>query len=88
VVYNVVTMAKINVRELKANLSAVLERVAGGETVTVFKRSEAIAELRPISGQRKPGLLDNPVAGVIVPESFFDPLPDEILAAFEGRDSS
>jgi len=81
-------MAKINVRELKANLSAVLERVAGGETVTVFKRSEAIAELRPVAGRRKPGLLDHPVAGLTIPDSFFDPLPDEILAAFEGRDNS
>jgi prevent-host-death family protein len=79
-------MAKINIRELKANLSAVIERVAGGETVTVFKRSEPVAELRPLAGRRLPGIIGHPVEGLVVPAAFFEPLPGDIVAAFEGRE--
>ena len=84
-VYIVVTMAKINIRELKANLSAVIERVANGETVTVMKRSEAIAELRPLAGRRPLRMLGCPVEGFAVPEAFFEPLPADVAAAYEGR---
>ncbi len=84
-VYNVVTMGKINIRELKANLSAVLDRVAGGETVTVLKRSEPIAELRPLAGRRQPGIFGDRVEGFVVPDAFFEALPADIVAAFEGR---
>jgi prevent-host-death family protein len=78
-------MNKINIRELKANLSAVIERVAGGETVTVLKRSEAVAELRPIAARRQGEILGQPIAGFSVPEAFFQELPEDIVTAFEGR---
>jgi len=81
-------MAKINIRELKANLSAVIERVARGETVTVLKRSEPVAELRPVAGRRQAEILGNPVAGLAVTEAFFEPLPADIVAALEGRGNS
>jgi len=77
-------MTKINIRELKANLSAVIERVAGGETIMVFKRSEPVAELRPVFGRRLPGILGRPVEGFTVPETFFEELPTDIAEAFEG----
>jgi len=78
-------MGKVNIRELKANLSAVIERVAGGETVTVLKRSEPVAELRPVARRRQPGMLGHPLEGFTVPEAFFEELPADIVAAFEGR---
>jgi antitoxin (DNA-binding transcriptional repressor) of toxin-antitoxin stability system len=64
----------------------VIERVAGGETVTVLKRSEPVAELRPLAGRRQPGILGHPVGGFVVPDTFFEPLPADIVAAFEGRE--
>jgi prevent-host-death family protein len=78
-------MAKINIRELKANLSAVIDRVAAGETVTVLKRSEPVAELRPVGARRQPGILSSPIVGFRVPEAFFEALPTDIVSAFEGR---
>jgi len=78
-------LTKINIRELKANLSSVIERVIAGETVTVLKRSEPVAELRPVAGRRQPGILGHPLVGFTVPEAFFDALPEDIMAAFEGR---
>jgi prevent-host-death family protein len=85
VVYNVVTMAKVNIRELKANLSAFIERVEAGETIVVAKRNEPVAELRPIARRSAVRILGKPVKGLHVPAAFFDPLPDDVIAAFGGQ---
>lgn len=41
-------MKTVSVSELKANLSAVLERVARGETVLVSSRGKRIARIAPL----------------------------------------
>ncbi len=79
-------MIKINTAEAKARLSHYLERVEGGETVVVCRRNVPIAEIRPLpklpSTQRPVGI----DRGMKVPASFFEPLPDDLLDAFEGAD--
>lgn len=42
---------EIGVRDLKANLSAVLDRAAAGETITVTERGRAKAVLGPVPGR-------------------------------------
>lgn len=84
-VYNVVIMPKVNIRELKAHLSAFIERVEAGETIVVAKRNEPVAELRPIARRTTAEVLGNPVKGLHVQATFFDPLPDDIIAAFGGQ---
>ena len=76
-------MAKVNIRELKAHLSAFIERVEGGETIIVAKRNEPVAELRPIARRSAARIFGKPVKGLHVPAEFFDPLPDDIIAAFD-----
>ena len=41
-------MASTNIAELRANLSRVLERVAGGEAVEVCRRNVPIARIVPL----------------------------------------
>jgi prevent-host-death family protein len=77
-------MTKVNIRELKAHLSAIIERVEAGETIVVAKRNEPIAELRPVTRRSKLRILGTPMAGLHVGADFFDPLPDDVIAAFEG----
>ena len=75
-------MLKVNVAEAKKRLSRCLERVERGETVLLCRRNVPIAEIRPLP---KPPAHERPVGvdrGMTVPDSFFDPLPDEILEAF------
>ena len=77
-------MIKINTAEAKARLSHYLERVEGGETVVVCRRNVPIAEIRPLPKRprdRRPVGIDR---GMTIPPSFFDPLPDDLLDAFEG----
>jgi prevent-host-death family protein len=78
-------MKKVNIYEAKAHLSALVDRVAEGETVLICRRNVPAAELRPV---RKPRRTRRPVGlvpGFTVPESFFEPLPDDIVDAFDGR---
>jgi prevent-host-death family protein len=83
VVYDVVTMTKVNIREFKAHFSAFLDRVAAGETIVIAKRNEAIAEIRPIARRRTADVVfARPIEAFEVPDSFFEPLPDDLLAAF------
>jgi len=79
-------MPKINIREFKAHFSAFIDRVAAGETIVIAKRNEAVAELRPAERRRTARILGSAVAGVVVPDSFFEPLPDDLLAVFGAED--
>ena len=44
-------MDSVSVRDLRNNCGRVLQRVAGGETLTVTMDGEPIAELRPVPGR-------------------------------------
>ena len=76
-------MVTVNVHEAKTHLSRLLKQVEAGEEVTIARNGEPIARLTPMRkrGKRKPGSM----AGLFtVPDSFFDPLPEEELALWEG----
>jgi prevent-host-death family protein len=82
------SMIRANIAEVKANLSSYMERVEGGEVIVVCRRNVPIAEIRPV---RKLPAQPRPVGidpGMTIPPSFFEPLPDTLLDAFEGRDES
>ena len=84
-VHNVV-VKRVNIHDAKTNLSRYLAELAPGETLVLCNRNEPVAELRSL--RKKP--LGKPRIGVakgefVVPDSFFEPLPDEILKAFNGE---
>ena len=77
-------MIRINIAEAKARLSHYLESVQRGETVVVCRRNVPIAEIRPLPRRprrKRPVGIDR---GMELPASFFEPLPDAVLDAFEG----
>ncbi len=80
-------MKRVNTHEAKTHLSRILEEVENGETVLVCRRNVPIAELRPLQSVREN---DRPIglaAGHFqVPESFFEPLPRDVVSSFEGND--
>ena len=81
-------MIKINIAEAKAHFSRYIETVERGETVTVCRRNVPVAEIRPLPQplrDLRPVGIDR---GMEVPASFFEPLPDELFAAFEGADDA
>jgi antitoxin (DNA-binding transcriptional repressor) of toxin-antitoxin stability system len=82
----IMTMLKVNIHEAKANLSKYLAAAERGETVVICHRNLPVAELRalprPRKGRRPIGLHRGKFK---IPRTFFEPLPADVLAGFEGE---
>jgi prevent-host-death family protein len=77
------TMIVVNIHEAKAKLSEYLDAVAKGERVLICKRNQPVAELRAVEQTRTEPRTIGGVTGIVVPASFFEPMPTEFLDAFE-----
>ena len=77
-------MPTVNVHEAKTQLSRLLARAGAGEEVIIARRGEPVARLVPCKpkGGRQPDALKEKV---VVPDSFFEPLPEDELRLWEGR---
>jgi prevent-host-death family protein len=78
-------METVNIDRVKTNLSELLLRVELGEEIIISNGSIPIAKLVPFhnSSNRRASLGQD--RGIfIVPNDFNAPLPQEILAGFEG----
>ena len=72
----------VGVHEAKTHLSQLLRRVAAGEEISITRRGREVARLVPPQPLtvRKLGFERG---RLVVPEDFDEPLPDEVLEAFE-----
>lgn len=78
-------MEKVNVHEAKTHFSRLLDRAREGEDILIAKAGKPVARLGPLVSKRRKrrlGLLDGKFT---IPDDFNDPLPDALIAAFEGR---
>lgn len=85
------TMISSNINEIKTHFSSFLAKVINGETVIVCKRNVPIAEIKPIAAlpqkKRPIGLAGKEYPDFKISDAFFEPLPNDIVAAFNGEDS-
>lgn len=75
-------MTSVGVHEAKTHLSRLLRRVAAGEEIVIERAGKPVAKLVPVEAptRRRFGMDE----GIFeVPEDFDDPLPDDLLDAFE-----
>jgi len=73
-----------NVAEAKAKLSFLIESALGGEEVVIARNGKPAVRLEPVeSPPLRPLGIDRGL--YTIPEDFDDPLPDDIIGAFEGR---
>jgi len=80
-------MIKLNVHEAKTHLSRYLGRLEQGETILLCRRNVPIAEIRPLPPERRePRPVGLARGRISVPPAFFEPLPEDLLRAFEGYD--
>jgi prevent-host-death family protein len=76
-------MNVVNVHTAKTHLSRLIEQACAGEEVVIARNNQPVVRLVPIQApppKRQRGSLEGQV---IVPDSFFDPLPDEELEAWD-----
>ncbi len=78
-------METFNIHYCKTNLSRLLSRVELGEEIIISNRGIPIAKLVPFqSSSNRRSSLGQDRGRFVVPDDFNTPLPEEILAAFEG----
>lgn len=76
-------MSVHNVHAAKTHLSELLERVETGEEVIIARAGRPVARLVPIRENTR--ILGGDEGRVWISPDFDAPLPEEVLAAFEGR---
>lgn len=76
----------MNIHDAKTNLSRYLAELEPGEAIIICNRNEPVAELRSTRGvpAQKPRI-GVAKGKLLVPDSFFEPLPNEVLKAFLGE---
>ena len=77
-------MPTVNVHKAKTNLSRLLAQVEAGDEVVIARRGRPVARLVSYNPRvkRQPDILKGKV---VIPDSFFDPLPEKELKAWEGE---
>jgi prevent-host-death family protein len=83
-IYNM-TMIKVNIADAKARLSEYLEAAVRGERIVICKRNRPIAELCAVAAPRTARRPLGRARNFVVPDTFFDPLPADMLARFDGE---
>jgi antitoxin (DNA-binding transcriptional repressor) of toxin-antitoxin stability system len=81
-----IAVKRVNIHDAKTNLSRYLTELTPAEPLLLCNRNQPVAELRLLPKEE----VRRPRIGVakgqfVVPESFFEPLPDEVLKAFSGK---
>lgn len=77
-------METINIHDAKTNLSRIIEQVAAGAEVLIAKAGKPMARLSPLQAAApiRFGVLKGKVS---IADDFDAPLPEAVLAGFEGR---
>lgn len=72
----------VNMHEAKTDLSRLVAQALAGEDVIIARAGTPAVRLTPVRQKRVPGS----ARGIVqIAPNFDDPLPEEILSAFEGR---
>ncbi|HEV2992161.1 MAG TPA: type II toxin-antitoxin system Phd/YefM family antitoxin [Candidatus Angelobacter sp.] len=74
-----------NIRYAKTHLSKLLQRAEAGEEITIARHGVPVARLVPVAKPAQRRQLGMYRDHVWIADDFDAPLPDDIVAAFEGR---
>jgi prevent-host-death family protein len=75
----------IDLYQATSALSQLVDRAAAGEEIVIAKAGKPLAKLVRFAEQKKPRQPGGWEGRVIISDDFDDPLPEDLLAAFEGR---
>lgn len=76
----------VNIYEAKTQLSSLVERAANGEEIVIAKAGKPKARLVPVEPAEKRYRIPGGWEGKVwIDGDFNDPLPDDLLDAFEGK---
>ena len=75
----------VTVDDLQRDPWQYLRRVEAGETIVIIRQDKAKSELRPIAITNQLRSFGLYAGEFTVPDDFDDPLPEDMLRAFEGK---
>jgi prevent-host-death family protein len=78
--------ATVNIHEAKTHFSKLIARVRMGEEIVIAKAGEPVARLVPEGKRLKPRQPGTGKGQIVVHESFYEDLPEDLLDLFEGRE--
>ncbi|MCY7277198.1 MAG: type II toxin-antitoxin system Phd/YefM family antitoxin [Phormidesmis sp. CAN_BIN44] len=78
-------MLNVTVDEIQRDPLKYLSQVEAGETLVIVRFDKPIAELKPISSDKKLRPFGLCEGEFTVPDDFDAPLPDDLLNSFEGK---
>lgn len=76
-------MTTVNVHEAKTHFSKLLNRVGSGEEIIIAKAGKPVARILPVTKKIKKRSPGTAKGLIIIKDSFFEPLPDDLLDEFE-----
>ena len=77
-------MIKVNLADAKSRLSQYLDSVERGETVISVGETSPSLRSDRCQSRRRSRDRSAPTLDLLVPDSFFEPLPEDLIEAFEG----
>jgi antitoxin (DNA-binding transcriptional repressor) of toxin-antitoxin stability system len=78
-------MMNITIDEIRRDPIKYFDRVEAGETLVIIRADKPIAEIKPISNNKKLRPFGLCAGEFTVPDDFDAPLSEDILSAFEGK---
>ena len=77
---------KLDMQEAQSHLSRHVTALKQGDRILLCRRNEPVAEIRLLpESNKQPRPVGLGKGLVEIPDSFFDPLPDDLLDLFEGK---
>jgi prevent-host-death family protein len=78
-------MQTINIHEAKTQFSRLVDAATGGEEIVIAKAGKPVARLVPMERVKITRRFGGLKGKVRIADDFDAPLPDDVIAAFEGR---
>jgi prevent-host-death family protein len=78
--------ATVNIHQAKTHFSKLIERVRLGEEIVIAKAGQPVARLVPERRRRRPRQPGTGKGQIVIHNSFYDDLPDDLLDLFEGKE--
>jgi prevent-host-death family protein len=76
-------MKTVTIHEAKTNLSKLIKKACDGEEIVIARGSEPVARLVALKNKKRPREMSILKGKLHVGPEFFEPLPDDELAAWE-----
>ena len=76
-------MKQVTIHAAKTNLSKLIEEACAGEEVVIARGKKPVVRLVPVASAKKGRRFGAMRGRVWVDDAFFEPLPEEELAAWE-----